>query len=129
MGTAGSRTGETTGRIETHGEGMGAPTPDTIEQRAQEIAATEGRTPQDVTGEDRDRAIRELLAPTPPATEVRTDLQRSSDPADPAVETGHKIENRTPPDEQRQVEQEVEEGVREAEHERMARGGLREDGP
>jgi hypothetical protein len=108
-------------RIQRHGEGIGPPTPEAVERRAREIARIQGRAPDEVNQEDRARASRELHDQNLPlsSTDVHSDVLASSNPADMAVDTGHRVEQTRPPDEQQITEAEVKEGLREAEHERM----------
>lgn len=112
------------GRIESHGRGIGAPSPQAVEIRAREIARIEGRTGADLTDDDLDRAARELHDQdlTLASDDARSDLIASSNPADMVVDTGHQVPDRRPPDEQERWEAEIKEGVREAEHERMLEG-------
>lgn len=49
------------GKISTHGDGMGAPTEELVEQRAREIALTNERDPEDFTDADWDQARAELM--------------------------------------------------------------------
>ena len=114
----------TSARIERHGRGMGAPSEEAVEQRAQELAHIEGRGFGAVTGADRQRAWQELHGTGEPLSteEAHSDLVASSNPADIAVETGHEKRPARPLDEQQAMEKEIEEGVREAEHERMLQG-------
>jgi hypothetical protein len=108
-------------RIETHGAGVGPPTQEAVERRAREIAQIDGRPPEQVTADDRARASRELHNQTLSLSsdEARSNVVASGNPADMAVETGRRVESAKPRDEQRITEEEVKEGLREAEHERM----------
>jgi hypothetical protein len=111
-------------RMEIHGKEVGAPSEETVEQRAQEIARIEGRPPDAVTEEDRRQALQELhgegvrLSTESPHADVIT----SRDPAKIAVDTGHENASIEDQDEQELMEREVKEGMREAEHERMVEG-------
>ncbi len=49
------------GKIEVHGNGMGAPSPEDIERRAREIAMIDERDPDEFTDTDWTQARRELL--------------------------------------------------------------------
>jgi hypothetical protein len=49
------------GKISVHGDGMGVPSPDTVERRAREIAMIAERDPDEFTDADWDQARRELL--------------------------------------------------------------------
>jgi len=117
------------GRIGYHGRGAGPLTPEEIEERARELALIDGRESGRVNDDDRRRAEQELnderldLADK----EARSNLVASSNPADMAVERGHRVVETGPPDEQDIMEEEIKEGVREAEHERMLGGQAQED--
>jgi hypothetical protein len=117
-------------RIETHGIGVGPPTPEAVERRACEIAETEGRAPERITEDDRVCASRELHGQTLTLSsyEARSDVVASSHPADMAVETGHRIDNMQAADEQQLAEIEFKEGLREAEHDRMLEAQRRKEG-
>ncbi len=110
------------GRIEEHASGMGPPTRESVEQRAREIAIIESRSPDAVTDDDRRRALDELrgrqASGLPP--EEGDELLATRHPADLAVDTGHPAGVHVPPtDEPMTAEHMAEEGVREAEHDRM----------
>ena len=111
-------------RIETHGNGIGAPSEEAVEQRAQELALLQGRGPEAVTADDRKRAAQELHGEHVALStdEVQSDRVASNNPTDIAVETGHKAPVSKPADEQQIMEQEIKEGMREAEHERLVEG-------
>lgn len=111
-------------RITDRGAGAGPPTPEQVDERAREIAVMEGRTPEEVTEEDRRRAEAELHGQTPAleADDVASNVESTTDPAEAGVRTGRRVADRPPPDEQQAPEQTFEEGVREAEHEQMLRG-------
>ena len=49
------------GKIEVHGNGMGVPSPEDIEQRAREIAMIDERTPDEFTDTDWNHARAELM--------------------------------------------------------------------
>jgi len=117
------------GRIGYHGRGAGPLTPEEIEERARELALIAGRGAAHVNDDDRRRAQQELndelldLADK----EARSTLVASSNPADMAVETGRRVQETETADEQNIMEEEIKEGVREAEHERMLGGQAQED--
>lgn len=116
---------ETKGRIEQHGEGTGPLDATAVERRAEELAVIDGRSAEEVNEADRERARLELKDETLLASEDqdhRSDRVASSNPADIGVETGHEVAAQAPVDEQHLREEQVSEGVREAEHERMLRG-------
>ena len=107
------------GRIEIHGEGLGVPSEETVEQRAAELARIAGRAV--ATAEDRRQAQDELQATR---AELSTDdasqeLAASTNPQETPEDTG-RMRPRVEPDDARPLtEQSVKEGVREAEHDRM----------
>ncbi len=118
------------GRIEEHASGTGPPTPEAVEQRAREIAVIDSRSPDAVSDDDRRRALRELrgrlLSELPP--EEGDELLATRHPTDLAVDTGHPSGvHVTPPDEPMEAEHMAEEGVREAEHDRMLRAREEEE--
>ena len=49
------------GKIELHGNGLGAPSPEEVEKRAREIAMIDERDPDDFTEADWKQARRELM--------------------------------------------------------------------
>ena len=112
------------GLIAHHGRGIGTPTLEAVEDRAREIAQTEGRAGDSITDEDLERATLELHDADLPLSsdDARSDVVATSNPADMAVETGHQIPDMRPTDEQQLSERDVKEGIREAEHERMLEG-------
>jgi hypothetical protein len=95
-----------------------------IEQRAREIAQIEGRSSIDVTEEDRTRAAEEFRdqALVLNSDEDRADIAASRDPGESISDTGHQTPRVKPDDEQENMEREIKEGVREAEHDRMVGG-------
>jgi hypothetical protein len=95
-----------------------------IERRASELARIDGRSFDDVTEEDRFLAAQELQGETLrlSSDEDYSDVEITRNPADIASETGHAVKKITPPDEQLDMELEVEEGMSEAEHEHMLQG-------
>lgn len=122
---ASDRTADDMGsRIERGGAEIGAVSREMVERRAREIAVIEGRSAGEVNQDDIRRASRELQDEL---LDLSTDddnagLRASRDPAAMAVDTGHEVKPRRPKDEQRMMEEETKEGVREAEHERMLKG-------
>ena len=120
------------GRIEEHTTGTGPPTPESVERRAREIAVIESRSPDSVNDEDRRRALAELRgrlsSGLPP--EEGDELLATRNPTDLAVDTGHPAGVQvTPADEPVNAQKMVEEGIREAEHDRMLRAHKEEERP
>lgn len=104
------------------GEGAGEFSNSDLEQRAQEIAMIDGRAAHEVTDADRAQAREELLGARLDATtgEDRTsDLAMNRDPSEPVSNSGHQTESSSQPEGQQAVENLVNEGVREAEHDQM----------
>ena len=55
------------GKIEIHGNGVGVPSPEQVEQRAREIAMIDQRDPDKFTDADWEQARQELHGATIPA--------------------------------------------------------------
>lgn len=101
-----------------HGNGLGAPSPDTVEKRAREIALIAERDPDEFTDADWDQARRELLGSLPSNAPEETDenaevveewnVVASSAHRAPRVE-----------DEENVGEHLVEDGIEEAAHDQM----------
>ena len=114
------------GRVESHGEGLGPVTPELVERRAQELARIEGRSLDNVTDGDRERARRELRGEDATAPEIEApeslpdDIARAPD--DLLASRGQVAPDARAADEQKLPAEEAEEGVREAEHERLYQG-------
>ena len=49
------------GKIEVHGNGLGAPSPEEVEKRAREIAMIDERNPDEFTDSDWEQARREMM--------------------------------------------------------------------
>jgi hypothetical protein len=121
---------EQEGRIEAHSSEVGLITTEMLEKRAREIAVIDGRTEEDVTEDDRRRARKELLDEgfTLSSQDIESDLAAPSASGDMAADTGHRVPEDKPLDEQSLAEEETREGVREADHDRMLRS-RRDEGP
>ena len=107
------------GKISLHGDGLGAPSPDTVEKRAREIALIAERDPDEFTDADWDQARRELLG-----TQANTAPEETEENAEVVEEwnvvassTGH----RAPRGEEDETlgEQLVGDGIEEAAHDQM----------
>lgn len=111
------------GRIEKSGMGVGPVSGEMLEQRAREIAIINRGKEAQVTDEDRAAAGRELSDEgfTLSSQDIRSNMASESASGDMAVETGHEVEGIRPFDEQAMEENEVKEGIREADHDRMLR--------
>jgi hypothetical protein len=112
------------GRFSENGRGLGTVTEEMVRQRAAELALINGRPPGQILDSDIDEARRELtgretLVPTPPPAEELTEDQRWQPVAE---STGNKAPTMPAPDEQTFAEELVEEGVEDAEQDRMVQG-------
>ena len=109
------------GKISTHGDGMGAPTPELVEKRAREIALIDERNPDEFTDADWEQARAELMG-------VRTGAAPEETPETAeAVEewevvasnTGHRTPKMGEGTDEMLGEQLVAGGVEEATHDSM----------
>lgn len=112
------------GRIEGHGKGLGTVDDDLIQQRAREIATTNGRRHDQVNENDFEQARQELTATQAGPPETLEEEQQQVVPREGpfGVSTGEAARTRAPSDEQTYPDQLVAEGVEEADHERMVQG-------
>jgi len=109
-------------RILRHGKRADEITDEAIALRARELAMIDGRSPRDITDEDRDRALAELRGDLLPATsfddgEVGAGLSR--DPSEPRSIPGRRKPTLNEPEDQEVQERLVLEGVEEAQHDQM----------
>jgi len=113
------------GRITQHGAGLGTVTPEMVQQRAREIALSDGRAGNEVTPADWEQARRELLgAGNEPSGETDVEEAGSTsgwDPAPPSI--GQRTETQEVDDEQTMAEQLTQEGVEEADHDERVQAG------
>lgn len=108
------------GRIEAHGGGTGEISNPMIRKRAKEIAVQEGR--DTVREDDLVRARRELIGgPAPEGSDDSAidDVAESIPPDEPAGSSGYMHERFSSLEEESAAERLVQEGLDEAEHERM----------
>lgn len=107
------------GKISVHGDGVGVPSPETVETRAREIALIAARDPNEFTDADWDQARRELLGaldPTAPEeTEENAELVEEWNVV--ASSTGHRAPRVE--DDENLGEQLVSDGIEEAAHDQM----------
>ena len=104
----------TSGKILRGTEGMGTVTPQMIEERAREIARSDGRAqPNDL---DRTRAREELTGATSDSEKLPTREEPGRDWQMPLVSTGEKAPTVRPEDDENIPEKLVQEGVEEADH-------------
>ena len=95
-------------------EGVGTVTPQMIEERAREIARSDGRAqPNDL---DRTRAREELTGTTSASEKLPTREESGRDWQMPLVSTGEKAPTVRPEDDENISEKLVQEGVEEADH-------------
>jgi len=102
------------GKILRRTEGVGTVTPQMIEERAREMACSDGRArPNDL---DRTRAREQLTGPTSDSQKRPTRAEPGRDWQMPPVSTGEKAPAVRPEDDENIPEKLVREGVEEAEH-------------
>jgi hypothetical protein len=108
------------GKITVHGNGVGAPTPEQVEQRAREIAMIDERDPEEYTDSDWDQARRELLGQDihDPPEETKDNINLEDEWEVVAKNTGHRAPRPGVNDEM-VGEQLVSGGVDEATHDQM----------
>lgn len=109
------------GRISLRGDGVGDLTLDDLEQRAREIAVIDGRAPEHVTEEDRQRAWDELQNRSLSGIDDNG-LSRgaiSRDPSEPVSVPGRQVANQESEGEATAIERLAYEGVEEAQHDQM----------
>jgi hypothetical protein len=109
------------GKISTHGDGMGAPTPELVEKRAREIALIDERDPEEFTDADWEQARRELLgvatSEAPELTPESAGLEEEWPVV--AADTGERTPRAGVDDDEMLGQQLVEGGVEEATHDSM----------
>ena len=110
------------GKINVHGMGLGAPTPEQVEARAREIALIDEREPNEFTDTDWNQARRELLGETmPPPPEESEEAAKMEEEWEVTPDDRGRRVNRpgTEDDEESVGEQLVTDGVEEAIHDQM----------
>lgn len=109
------------GKIELHGNGLGAPSPDEVEKRAKEIALIDERNPDEFTEADWKQARRELMGAesyTPPEeTPDNADLTEEWNVI--AASKGYRIPRPGTEEEETIGEHCVIDGLEEAAHDQM----------
>lgn len=110
------------GKITVHGAGLGAPSPEQVEQRAREIALIDERDPNQFTDADWNQARRELLGdilpPPPEETELAARMQDDWEVT--PDDRGHRVYRPGTGEQEETVgEQLVTDGVEEAIHDQM----------
>jgi hypothetical protein len=119
------KTKPTSGKILRRTEGLGTVTPQMIEERAREIAHSDGREqPNDL---DRIGAREELIGPTSGSDRPPTREEPGRDWQMPLVSTGEKAPTVRPEDDENIPEKLIQEGLEEADHDqRLSSGGINE---
>ncbi len=109
------------GKIEIHGNGVGAPGPEEVEERAREIALIGERDPDNFTDADWDQARQELRGATvPTAPEETEENAKLEDEWEVVANDQGRRAPRAGTDEDKTVgEQLVAGGVEEATHDQM----------
>jgi hypothetical protein len=109
------------GKIEVHGNGIGAPSPEEVERRAREIAMIDERNPDEFTDTDWKQARRELMG-----EENNAPPEETSDNADMTEEwtvvassKGHRMPRPGTDEEETVGEHLVIDGLEEAAHDQM----------
>jgi hypothetical protein len=120
------------GKISLHGSGLGAPSPEQVEQRAREIAMIGERNPDDFTDQDWEQARQELHGAAVPSApeETKQNAQLEDEWEVVANDSGHMVP-RSENEEETVGEQLVTGGVEEATHDQMVearREELEEEG-
>jgi hypothetical protein len=112
------------GKIIDHSRGIGTVTRQMVLARARELALINGRSPHQILDSDWTEARRELLGEEGLVpTETPAEILPESERWDPTpVSTGHKVGDVSGADEQTDAERLTEQGLAEAEHDRMVEG-------
>jgi hypothetical protein len=116
------------GKIDLHGNGLGVPSPETVEKRAREIAMIDERDPDEFTEADWRQAKNELLGVTGAhAPEVDDDVDEElSERDDIPGASGHRMPKNGFEDEEAVGEELVSDGIEEAAHDQMLEARLEE---
>jgi hypothetical protein len=104
----------TSGKILHGTQGLGTVTPKMIEERAREIARSDGRS--QANDLDRSRAREDLTGPTSDSDKLPTTEEPGRDWQMPLVSTGEKAPTVRPEDDENIVEKLFHEGIEEADH-------------
>jgi len=109
------------GKISLHGNGMGVPSPEDVENRAREIAMIDERNPDEFTDSDWNQARRELIGvehPAPPEeTEENAEVTEEWNVV--ASSSGHRAPRPGVEEEETLGEQLVTGGLEDAAHDQM----------
>ena len=112
---------QTGGRILRGTKGIGTVSPEMIEQRAREIARSDGRT--EANDLDRASAREDLIGATSISEKEATTKEPGRDWGMPLVSSGEKAHTVAPEDEDNIPEKLIQEGVEEADHDQRLRSG------
>jgi len=109
------------GKINLHGDGLGVPSPETVEKRAREIAMIDERNPDEFTEADWHQAKNELIGlEGPHAPEVDDEVEEElSERDDIPGASGHRIPRNGFDDDEPVGEELVVGGIEEAAHDQM----------
>jgi hypothetical protein len=109
------------GKIEEHGNGIGAPSPEEVEKRAREIAMIDERNPDDFTDEDWRQAREELMGAenNVPPEETSDNAEMTEEWSVIASSKGHRVPRPGTEEEETVGEHLVIEGIEEASHDQM----------
>ena len=111
------------GKILRGTQGLGTVTPQMIEERARQIARSDGRAqPNDL---DRTRAREELIGATSESEQAATREEPGRDWGMPLVSSGEKAPTVRPEDEQNIPDKLIQEAVEEADRDQRSRSGER----
>ena len=115
-------------KITVHGNGLGAPSPDQVKQRAREIAMIDERNPDEFTEGDWEQAHRELIgvqsATAPEENERTAEVVDEWDMV--AGDTGHHALRAADGEDKNLGEQLVDDGLEEATHDQMLEARIEE---
>jgi hypothetical protein len=116
------------GKITVRGNGLGAPSPDQVTQRAREIAMIDERNPDEFTEGDWQQAHRELLGEIPATAPEEN--ERTAEVVEEwnvvASDTGHHAPRAADGEDKNLGEQLVDDGLREATHDQMLEARIEE---
>jgi hypothetical protein len=109
------------GKISVHGNGVGVPSPETVEKRAREIAMIGERNPDEFTDADWEQARQELLGATVPVPpeETKENANLQDEWQLLANDSGHRVGPTGAEEDETVGEQLVSGGNEEAAHDQM----------
>ena len=109
------------GKISVHGNGVGVPSPETVEKRAREIAMIDERDPNEFSDADWEQARQELLGATVPVPpeETKENANLQDEWQLLANDSGHRVAPPGAEEDETLGEQLVSDGNEEAAHDQM----------